>query len=68
MLGLGGMEFGLGLASELLATVVADKTAGFLAWLQFGSLVVTSLCLCSLDLLERLVLVIFEPFESALYC
>lgn len=72
MLRLRGVEFRLRLAAESLAAVVADETAGFFAGLQggwFGGWVVVGGVLGGgVDLLERFILVLLEPFQGALYC
>lgn len=65
MLRLGGVEFGLGRAPELLSAFVAYQAAGFFAWLKRRPFLFF-VGLVRFDLVERLVLVFFQPFKRAL--
>ena len=61
VLTLGGVELGLGLASKLPATLIADQAARLFTRLKGRTLI-----LGRFDFFERLVLILFEPFQSSL--
>ena len=60
------MEFCLRMASKFLSTFVADQAPSLLAWLELRALFLIIILGLSLYLLQRFVLIRFEPFQSTL--